>query len=75
MARYLLLDNFFGPLVVAVTKMIKLVFNFLVIFVIGIFSYGVVQDRSYILNVIYFYAKNNICKIFVSIYFGQSGTR
>lgn len=48
MSRYLLLDKNFGPLIVAVAKMIQLVAKFFVIFIIGIFSYGVVQDRSYV---------------------------
>ena len=48
MARYLLLHKFFGPLVVAVVKMVKEVARFFVIFIIGIFSYGVVQEWSYI---------------------------
>lgn len=47
MARYLLLNEFFGPLVVAVAKMAKEVARFIAVFIIFIFSYGVVQERSY----------------------------
>lgn len=47
MARYLLLHKFFGPLVVAVVKMVKEVAKFFVIFIIGIFSYGVFQEWSH----------------------------